>query len=90
MGFREPPYDFEFEYPPLLVDSKYFFGREHSSTLIGLSVSGDLPCAVVEFSYPENSIVMNFDLASVELSVKGFKHIFRRCLEGRWTDSLWL
>lgn len=75
VGTREA-YDFEFEYPPLVTDSKYVFSGKHRSKLIGLCALGDLPCAVVEFSYSENSIVMNFDMASVQLNVKGFEHIW--------------
>lgn len=69
-------YDFEFEYPPLVTDSKYTFSGENHSRLLGVGAVRDIPCAIVEFSYAENDIFMNFDIAPVKLNIRGFEHIW--------------
>lgn len=70
------PHDFEFEYPPLVTDSRYAFSGKNSSKVLGVGTVRDIPCAVVEFSYAENGIEMNFDLPPVKLKIRGFEHIW--------------
>jgi len=70
------PHDFQFEYPPLVTDSKYSFSGKSSSRLLGVGVIKDIPCAIVEFSSLGNTITMNFDLDPVELRTQGFENFW--------------
>lgn len=70
------PYDFPFEYPPLVTDSKYSFSGKNYSKVLGASIEKNIPCAIIEFSNSENSTFMNLHLNSVEIKSKGFEHFW--------------
>jgi hypothetical protein len=72
------PYDFQFEYPPIVADSKYHFSGNSTSRLIGVSMVKGIPCAIVEFSTTENTVEMNMQLAPFAISSTGFEHLWGR------------
>lgn len=71
-------YDFEFEYPPIVADSRYRFSGNSTSRLIGVSLVKDIPCAIVEFSTTENTVEMNMQLDPLSISSTGFEHLWGR------------
>jgi hypothetical protein len=70
------PYEFLFEYPPLVTNSKYHFSGKNYSKVLGVSLVKNIPCAVIEFSNSENIVLMNFNFKTVEIKSKGFEHFW--------------
>ena len=70
------PYDFLFEYPPLVTNSKYHFSGKNYSKILGISIVKNIPCVIIEFSNSENIILMNLNLKPVEIKSKGFEHFW--------------
>jgi len=70
------PYDFLFEYPPLITDSKYSFSGKNYSRIMGVSLVKNNPCVIIEFSNSENVILMNLDLRPVKIKSRGFEHFW--------------
>ncbi len=70
------PYDFLFEYPPLVTNSKYHFSGKNYSKVLGVSVVKNIPCVIIEFSNSENIVLMNLNLKPVEIKSKGFEHFW--------------
>jgi hypothetical protein len=73
---RRGSYDFPFEYPPLVTNSKYTFSGKNHSKLIGVGIENGTSCAIIEFSYAENIITMNLDLSTAKVSNRGLEHIW--------------
>ena len=70
------PWEFTFEYPPLVTDSKYFFSGKFYSKVTGVSLEKNTPCAVIEFPLAENKVLMNLRLKPVKVRNKAFEHIW--------------
>jgi len=68
------PYDFFFEYPPLVTNSKYHFSGKNYSKVLGVSVVKNIPCVVIEFSNSENIVLMDLNLKPVEIKSRVFEH----------------
>jgi hypothetical protein len=71
-------HEFEFEYPPIVTDSRYEFSGNMEATVLGVGVVKSIPCAIVQFSDAENRIRMNLDLGAMQSSSKGFEHFWGR------------
>jgi hypothetical protein len=69
-------YDFLFEYPPLVTNSKYTFSGKNQAKIIGVGIEKGMPCVIVEFSHSENIIAMNLDLGAAKMSNRGLEHIW--------------
>lgn len=69
-------YDFEFEYPPIVTDSRYSFSGRSGSRVLGVGMIDDIPCAIVEFSGSENVVVMNMEFTPVSIKSLGFEHLW--------------
>lgn len=70
------PWEFTFEYPPLVTDSKYFFSGRFYSKVTGISLEKNIPCAVIEFQLAENKVLMNLILKPVKVKSRAFEHIW--------------
>lgn len=70
------PWEFPFEYLPLVTDSKYFFSGKFCSKVIGISLEKDIPCAVIEFLASENKVLMNLQLKPVTVKNRAFEHFW--------------
>jgi hypothetical protein len=68
-------YDFSFEYPPLVTNSKYTFSGKNHAKIIGVGIEKETPCAIIEFRHSENVITMNLDLKTATVSNRGLEHI---------------
>jgi hypothetical protein len=77
MGTRGP-YDFHFQYPPIVNDSRYSFSGKQVARVSGVSLVKDIPCAIIEFSYSENTVHMNISSDPVGIKSRGFEHIWGR------------
>ena len=69
-------YDFPFEYPPLVTNSKYTFSGKNHAKIIGVGIEKGMPCVIVEFSHSENIITMNLELNTAKVSNRGLEHIW--------------
>ena len=69
-------HDFEFDFSPILTDSRYTFSGKGCSKVMGVCMVKDTPCAIIEFSDSENVILMNVDLAQVKVKSRGFEHFW--------------
>lgn len=69
-------YDFPFEYPPLVANSKYTFSDKNHSKIIGVGVEKETLCAIIEFSYSENRITLNMDLNFGKMETQSLEHFF--------------
>lgn len=69
-------YDFQFQYPPLLTDSKYTFGGKNHSKIIGVGIEQGIPCAIIEFSNGENFININMDLETAQMTNRSLEYFW--------------
>ncbi|UCG51704.1 MAG: hypothetical protein JSW58_16215 [Candidatus Latescibacterota bacterium] len=69
-------YDFSFEYPPVVTNSRYTFSGNGYSKLIGVTLVKDIPCAIIEFSNAKNMIHLHMAFESLELNGQGFEHFW--------------
>jgi|GEM_PF-1211814 len=72
------PWEWPIEYPPLVIDSKYFFSGKAYSRVIGVGLEKNIPCAIVEFPVSENRALMNLHLKPVKVKANAFEHFWAK------------